>query len=567
MKIGHLVTLWRSFSGIGLLLGTLFFAAALTPTLIPRSPVTQGILSGCAFAAGYGIGVFWRWLWRYMELREPPDDWRDAVNLGIALLCVVLTIIFLRQAVDWQNSIRSLMGLEPVMTGHPLQVCLIAALTFLALLALARLWRAVYRFVARRVRRFMPRRVANVVGVAVAVALFWAVTNDVLLRLALRGLDATFAQYDALIDPQAAQPASPLKGGSPASRLSWEELGRAGREFIISGPSADDIAAVSGREALEPIRIYVGLRAAETPEQRAELALEELIRTGAFRRSLLVIATPTGTGWVDPSAMDAVEYLHGGDIATVAMQYSYLNSPLSLLVEAEYGTDSARALFSRIYGHWSSLPKAQRPRLYLHGLSLGAMHSERSTSLYEMIGDPIDGALWSGPPYESRTWRAITEARNPGTPAWLPEFRDGSLVRFMNQDGFPAEADAPWGPMRIVFLQYASDPVTFFSYRYLYRRPDWMAEPRGPDVSPQLRWFPVVTMLQLALDMAVNSPAPMGHGHVYAPAHYLNGWVAVSDAPGWSPEGLERLRQHLTREVERAAEAEGHEAAYQNRGG
>jgi uncharacterized membrane protein len=33
------------------------------------------------------------------------------------------------------------------------------------------------------------------------------------------------------------------------------------------------------------------------------------------------------------------------------------------------------------------------------------------------------------------------------------------------------------GPMRVVFLQYASDPVTLFDYRSLYRKPDWMLPP------------------------------------------------------------------------------------------
>ena len=45
----------------------------------------------------------------------------------------------------------------------------------------------------------------------------------------------------------------------------------------------------------------------------------------------LIVVMPTGTGWIDPAAMDTVEYLHGGDVASVAIQYSYLTSWLSLL--------------------------------------------------------------------------------------------------------------------------------------------------------------------------------------------------------------------------------------------
>ena len=39
-----------SLSGVGLMLGALFFAASLTPTLIPRSYLTQGVLAGACFA-------------------------------------------------------------------------------------------------------------------------------------------------------------------------------------------------------------------------------------------------------------------------------------------------------------------------------------------------------------------------------------------------------------------------------------------------------------------------------------------------------------------------------------
>jgi uncharacterized membrane protein len=72
-----------------------------------------------------------------------------------------------------------------------------------------------------------------------------------------------------------------------------------------------------------------------------------------------------------------------------------------------------------------------------------------------------------------------------------------------------------------------------------------MNEPRGPDVSPQLRWYPVVTMLQLALDMAFATATPIGHGHVYAPEHYVDAWIEVADVDGWSAEQIDRLKQYL----------------------
>jgi uncharacterized membrane protein len=499
--------LWRSLSGTGLLLGTLFFAASLTPTLIPRTYLTQGVLGGGVFAIGYGLGVFWRWLWSYMELPTPQARTLRIANLAIAIFCAVVAAAFLWRTAEWQNSIRVLMELEPVTSAHPFKVCALAAATFLILLGLARLFTLIFRLIAGRFRRFVPRRVANVIAAALALLLFWSIATEVFFRAALRVLDSSFQQYDALIEPTAPQPTSPLKAGSPASLLRWDELGRAGREFIAAGPSARDISAVSGRAATQPIRVYVGLRSADTAARRAKLALDELKRAGGFDRSTLIVITPTGTGWVDPGAMDSIEYLHDGDVASVAMQYSYLSSPLALLVQPGYGAESARALFSQVYDHWRSLPQDARPKLYLHGLSLGAMNSERSTELFEILGDPIHGALWSGAPFESTIWRRVTEGRNPGSPAWLPQFRDGSLVRFMNQNGVSVQPGSAWGPMRIVYLQYASDAISFFEPRALYRRPDWMELPRGPDVSSELRWYPVVTMLQLALDMLMANTA------------------------------------------------------------
>jgi uncharacterized membrane protein len=560
--------LWHSLSGTGLLLGTLFFAASLTPTLIPRTYLTQGALGGGVFAIGYGLGVLWRWLWSYLELPTLKERNRRIANLGIAIVCAVVAAAFLWRSAEWQNSIRTLMGLDPVTSAHPFMVCAVAAATFVILLGLARLFTLIFRLIAGYVGRFVPRRVANVIGAAVALLLFWSLATDVFFAAALRSLDSSFQQYDALIEPTAPQPTSTLKAGSPASLLRWEDLGRAGREFITSGPGARDISAVSGREPMEPIRVYVGLRSGETPAERAELALEELKRAGAFERSTLIVITPTGTGWVDPGAMNSIEYLLDGDVASVAMQYSYLSSPLTLLTQPGYGAESARALFTKVYEHWRSLPNDRRPKLYLHGLSLGAMNSERSAELFEIFEDPVHGALWSGPPFESTIWRRVMERRNAGSPAWLPRFRDGSLVRFINQSGVSVQPGSAWGSMRIVYLQYASDAITFFDPRDLYRRPDWMAFPRGPDVSSELRWYPVVTMLQLGLDMLMANGTPMGYGHVFAPAHYVDAWLTLMDVEGWSADQIARLKQHLTRSAVAAIAApEDDEDPYANRGG
>ena len=557
----------QSLNGVGIVLGALFFSASLTPTLVPRSYLTQGVLAGACFAIGYAAGIFWRWLWHYLEMPEPPARIRSATNAVVAVASLVVVIAFLWRAAEWQSSIRAAMGMPAVETARPLEVSAIALITFVVLLALARLFRLVTSVLSSRIRRFIPRKVANVIGVLAAAVLFWSIANNLLVRTAFRALDLSFREYDALLEPERPQPTAPGKTGGTASLLEWDELGRAGREFVASGPTSEQITTFTGRPARDPIRVYVGLRGADTPRARAKLALDELKRQHGFERSILVIITPTGTGWIDPAAMDSVEYLHHGDVASVAIQYSYLNSPLSLLFQPDYGAAAAQALFAEIYGYWTTLPKDKRPRLYLHGLSLGAMNSERSAELFETIGDPIAGALWSGPPFESRIWRSLTANRNQGSPAWLPEFRDGRFVRFMNQNGATVPDDAPWGAMRVVYLQYASDPIVLFSYRDAYQRSAWLTPQRGPDVSPDLQWYPIVTMLQIALDMAVATTTPIGYGHVYAPEHYIDAWVAVTDVRDWSPDALARLKDHLGNAARTAIDKGSSDSPYADRGG
>jgi uncharacterized membrane protein len=532
----------RSFSPAGLLLGTLFFAASLTPSLIPRGTLMQGVLSGLSLSLGYGIGVSGQMLWHYLEL--PPLDSRRfrIVSLAAIAISLVVGVAFLWRASEWQDSIRSLMGMEPVEGVRPLEVAGITLVVFVLLVLVARLFALIFRVLAGRLQRHVPRRIAGLIGAAVTIALFWSVVDGVLLRYALRVMDSSFERVDALIDADTPRPADPAKTGSAASLVNWEGIGAAGRDYVISGPSSTDIEALAAGPAREPVRVYVGLNSAETVEERAKLALDELIRAGGFERSVLVIITPTGTGWVDPAAIDPVEYLHRGDIASVAIQYSYLPSWLSLLVQPGYGSEASRALFREVYGYWTRMPKDHRPRLYLFGLSLGAMNSDLSNDLFDVIADPYQGALWSGAPFPSRTWGQATAERVEGSPAWLPRFRDGSIIRFTAQKDALGLDGAPWGPVRIVFLQYASDAITFFSPYYAFWQPQWMVGERGPDVSPQFRWIPFVTMLQLGIDLITATTTPMGYGHVYAPEHYIDAWMVVTEPQGWTPEAIEKLK-------------------------
>lgn len=539
--LARLQAFWNSLSFPGVFFGALLFTASLSPSLVPRTYVVQGVLSGLALAFGYGFGVGLTNLWAYLQLKRPGPSLDFILKLSTGLFAVVTACLSLWKNTEWQNSVRSLMQLPPVDTTHPISMGLIALAIFVVVLVVARMFVLLGRFFTKRLRIVAPPRLAYLVGMALAAVLFWSAAEGVLFRALLHAADSSYRAMDELIETSDGPPADYAKDGQPL--ISWDDLGRMGRTFVAGGPAAADIAAFRGAPALDPIRVYVGLKAADTPEARAKLALQELIRRGGFERSTLVVITPTGTGWVDEQAVDPLDYLLGGDVASVAVQYSYLASWLSLLVEPDYGSTTSRALFQEIYRHWKALPRDSRPKLYLFGLSLGALSTEQASELFEVIGDPYQGVLLAGPPFPSRIWHSMTERRNAGSPAWLPSVGDGSFVRFTAQKDALAIPGATWGPMRTVYLQYASDPITFFEPSSFYREPEWMKAPRGPDVSPQLSWYPVVTFLQLGLDLAMATTTPIGHGHVYAAAHYIDAWREVLALEDWSVHDLERLKQ------------------------
>src|SRR5690606_10067366 len=121
----------------------------------------------------------------------------------------------------------------------------------------------------------------------------------------------------------------------------------------------------------EPVRVYVGVRSAASAEGRAELAVRELERAGGFDRKVLIVWVPTGTGWMIPEAAAALEQLHRGDTAIVAMQYSFLPSLVGVFLDAGLANEAGRALFGAVHARWSALPIEQRPKLILFGKSLG----------------------------------------------------------------------------------------------------------------------------------------------------------------------------------------------------
>ena len=540
----RLANYWDSFSFVGLIFATLFFAASVTPSLLPRNYLVQGLVSGFSLAIGYGIGIASLILYQFLELRQPTGKTQQIAKKVIVVIVAILFVAFLWQMTFWQNSIRERMSMPPVETAYPYRMIVIAVLFGALLVAAGRLFLRCTHWVSLRLQRFVPRRIAHTIGFSIVLFVVLFLTNDVVAARLLSAADDFFLKLDHAIDEDVEQPETILQTGSTASLIDWESIGRQGKNFISEGPTQEQISAFWGKEAMRPIRVYAGMRSRATMEARAHLALEELKRVGGFERSVLIVATPTGTGWLDPSAVDSLEYLHGGDTAIVSTQYSYLPSWITILVDPRRSIESADALFDAIYDYWKTLPPESRPKLYLHGLSLGSLGSEVSADLFRIFEDPIQGAVWSGPPFPSRNWRSIVRNRNEDSPAWLPQFHDGRMLRFTSQENH-LEPEKEWGKIRSVYIQYASDPMIWFSPDLAWNRPAWLDDRRGPDVSPHLRWFPIVTFLQVAFDLPVATAVPLGYGHNYSPSSYIDAWIAVTDPPDWTEAMTDRLKQQF----------------------
>lgn len=538
----------QSFSFIGLVVAIVFFAASVTPSLLPRPYVVQGLLSGFSLAVGYLCGIAAVLFWKFLGLRQPSER-LDRISKRItSVIVAIVFVISLARMADWQNSIRQLMQMAPVETTYPYRIGLIAIVTAIVLVALGRLFAFLCVNASRGLSHYFPPRIASTLAFVLVGLATLLLLNDVVAKRLLNVADQFFDRLDSLADAEVAMPSDDRLSGSEDSLITWDTIGRRGKAFVAGGPTKSEIGELTGRDAEVPIRVYAGLRSRPTTRGRAKLALEELVRVGGFEREVLIVATPTGTGWLDPSAVDTVEYLNDGDTAIVSIQYSYLPSWMSILVDPTRSRLAANALFDEVYGHWTTLPKDQRPRLYLHGLSLGAMGSVMSADLYTIFDDPIHGAVWSGTPFPSQPWQELIRDRNAGSPAWLPTFRDSSMVRFMNQSAH-FRSDQRWGAMRNVYIQYPSDPMVWFSPSLAFERPRWLDEPRGEDVSPLLKWYPIITLLQLAFDLPMATSVPLGHGHNYAPASYIDAWLEVTAPPDWEADQTDGLKRFFESRV------------------
>lgn len=539
----------------GLAIGLMFWWRSLTPTLMPRAWVMQAAMSAICLAAGYGFGTLASALvqrgLRRLD-RQPGPGAARSVRLLLAALAVVAVAVGVPLWSRWQNDQRALVDLDPLPWVRALPMLALTVVLTLIFGIIGRVIGGLVRKLDRWNRRKLPHLVASPVTAIVVVLVASFLVRDVAFTRFTNWAGTTFGQFDEGTNEGTVQPTTATVSGGPGSLSTWETLGVQGRDFVAQATTAEELRAFHGADAdvTDPVRVYAGLDGAGSASERAALVVDELERTGGFDRRVLVVATSTGTGWIDPDAAEAIEMLHRGDTAIASMQYSFLPSWISFITDLDLASEAGSELWNAVHERWSELPEDDRPQLIAFGLSLGAFGGESAfvgrdaASSIANLEARTEGALFVGSPASSQMLRQLTDARDPGSPVWEPIIDGGERVRFLTRDPDRAPIETLWEGPRILFVQHPSDPVTYWDFDWMTSSPGWMERPRGYDVPDTGGWFPFVTFTQGVFDLMAGFGAPPGFGHDYR-LDYVEAWSQVVPPDGWTDDDSARLLDHL----------------------
>lgn len=354
------------------------------------------------------------------------------------------------------------------------------------------------RGVRAAVTRVAPRSgpLATMIGHLATLGMNAAVLRIVVERVNRRAEAVASAPDAAYTTP----PGLPTVSGGPASGIPWVSLSREGVRFVNMTLTPDEISGVTGvpsARVATPVRAFAGLGSGPTVDSRVNLVMDDLERLGAFERSMLCVVSPTGSGYVNHVAVEALEYLTRGDCACVALQYSLRPSLLSL-DRVAIGRKQNRVLLHALRRRLRSMPADRRPRLVGFGESLGA-HTFQDAFLNEGVSGlhrvGMDRALFVGTPASSgwaKRWRLDPANRDPAGEV-------AEVASWQELAAMPADRRER---LRYVLLSHQEDPVTRFEPALLVQRPEWLgpAGVRPPGVSQRARWYPITTFYQTLVD-------------------------------------------------------------------
>lgn len=304
-------------------------------------------------------------------------------------------------------------------------------------------------------------------------------------------------------------PDTPEVTGSPQSGLPWNKQTREGARWLSMALRPETINSVMQiTDAKQPIRVYASTEIAATDEERAQVLLSEIDRTGALNRKAFALFSPTGSGYVNYVANETFEYLTGGDCASAAIQYSVLPSALSL-TKVDEGTAQTRMVMQGIMERLLAMPEKDRPRFFLFGESLGSQVSEEMFNNLGAIGldgTGLEAALWIGTPSATKWRKQLWGTR---TIAEVPSVGPGNIYLPRNLKDWHELPEEEADQVRFLLLMNGDDPIPKFGSQLLWRRPDWLGpqsiRPLGAPLNTT--WVPLTTFLMTFLDM-MNALVP-----------------------------------------------------------
>src|SRR3954454_137309 len=216
----------------GTLGAVLFGCASLTPSLLPRGWVLQGLIAGVTAAIGYGLGVAVAWSVAESTRSRMSAGFRhrawQVLAAGGALLCVLMLWL----GAGWQRDIHELMGQTAPAGYTAIGIVVLAVLVFALFVGICRGIRWLGRWLVRVFGRLLPRRIARPLGVVVVTALVICLLNGVLFQGLVDGMNSAFSVKDDGTEQGAVEPTAAERSGSPASLVPWADLGLQGRNFV-----------------------------------------------------------------------------------------------------------------------------------------------------------------------------------------------------------------------------------------------------------------------------------------------------------------------------------------------
>ena len=511
---------------IGVVGALVMYGVSVSPSLLARSWQWHAVASGVLSAVGYIVGLT---IQRFYALVVPRLGVQITApqSVSIAFRAVLLLGFFLwflrwlLQSYRERKRANHLVGMRGETLGEYLLGTFCAFILMLVLLGIAWGLQWIGRAIVIVLSQWMHMVFALALSLLILVVIVYALTSQVLLKLGINFFTRHARKMNNRTAKGIVQPQVPERSGSPQSRSSWRAVGGQGRVFLGRGPSRADIEAVTGCSAMEPIRVYAGMpEEGQSLQSAADLVVEELHRTGAFDRAVILIATSTGSGWVDEWQVQPLEYLTRGNCATASMQYSFVPSSINFLTDLDVSEEAAVILFETIRRAVDEIPEDRRPALFVCGESLGAYASQHVFSGIVDVLSRTDGALWVGTPAFTPMHAELTAIRHRGSPEVAPVVANGRHVRFVNvpenlwADVYGREL-GDWNYPRVVYAQHPSDPVVWWNSELVWHKPDWISEMVDGDVSPHMQYTRGATYIQVLVDMPVAGTAPGGHGHTY----------------------------------------------------